>query len=230
VGTYNNDGKNFLDVLKSLEKIENLARIRVSSIEPTTIGKDVIDFMSQSQKICPYLHIPLQSGDDEILSSMRRKHDSAFYRDIIEYAVEKIPGIGIGTDIMVGYPGEGQDQYKNSKTLLADLPISFFHVFTYSDRKGTTSYKMKEKVDHREKKQRYSEIVEMGQRKKNTFYERFLNQQLNVLFEEEKHGSWSGFTGNYIRVNVKSNKNLHNEVHRVKLLDVQNEGMIGELV
>ena len=86
------------------------------------------------------------------------------------------------------------------------------------------------KVDHKEKKQRYSEILEMGQRKKYTFYEKFLNQQLNVLFEEEKHGSWSGFTGNYIRVNVKSNKNLHNEVHRVKLLDVQNEGMIGELV
>lgn len=230
VGTYNSGGKNFLDVLVALEEIEGLMRVRISSIEPTTIGKSVIDFMAQSEKICPYLHIPLQSGDDSILESMRRKHDAAFYRDIIEYAVKKIPEIGIGTDIMVGYPGEGQDHYKNSKILLADLPVSFYHVFTYSDRKGTTSFNMKQKVDHKEKKQRYVEMAEMGQRKKRTFHEHFLNKMIDVLFEEEKHGSWTGLTGNYIRVKVQSDKNLQNEVHTVKLIDAQDECMIGELV
>jgi len=102
VGTYSNTGKNFLDILKALENIPGLERVRISSIEPTTIGRDVIDFMAQSQKICPYLHIPLQSGDDTILDSMRRKHNVAFFREFIEYAVEKIPHIGLGTDIMVG--------------------------------------------------------------------------------------------------------------------------------
>jgi len=230
VGTYSSNDKTFLNVLESLETIEKLERVRISSIEPTTIGKDVIDFMAQSEKVCPYLHIPLQSGDDTILSSMRRKHDALFFLEIIEYAVEKIPGIGLGTDIMVGYPGEEYDQYKNSKTFLADLPISFFHVFTYSDRKGTTSYKMTPKIDHKEKKQRYAEILEMGKRKKRTFYEQFLNQRVDVLFEEEKHGSWSGLTGNYIRVNVKSDKNLQNQMVTVKLVNIENDYMTGELV
>lgn len=230
VGTYNSNDKKFLDVLQGLEKIEGLLRVRISSIEPTTIGKEVIDFMAESKKICPYLHIPLQSGDDKILTSMRRKHDALFFRDIIEYAVDKIPEIGIGTDIMVGYPGEGQDQYKNSKILLADLPVSFYHVFTYSDRAGTTSYKMNPKVDTKVKKQRYSEMAQMGQRKKRTFYQQFLNKRLDVLFEDQKHGSWSGLTGNYIRVKVKSDKNLQNKLQQVKLLDVQEQYMTGELV
>jgi threonylcarbamoyladenosine tRNA methylthiotransferase MtaB len=230
VGTYNSDGKTFLNVLQGLEKIDALERVRISSIEPTTIGRDVIDFMAQSQKVCPYLHIPLQSGDDAILESMRRKHDAGFYKDIIKYASEKIPGIGLGTDIMVGYPGEEDEQYRNSKTFLADLPLSFFHVFTYSDRKGTTSYKMKPKIDHPEKKKRYNEIFEMGQRKKRTFYQQFLNQRLDVLFEEEKQGQWTGLTGNYIRVKVQSAQNLQNQMATVKLLDIENDCMIGELV
>jgi len=230
VGTYSSDGKTFLNVLEGLEKIEGLARVRISSIEPTTIGKDVIDFMAQSQKACPYLHIPLQSGDDTILESMRRKHDANFYQEIIAYATEKIPGIGLGTDIMVGYPGEEDTQYRNSKTFLADLPVSFFHVFTYSDRKGTTSYKMKPKIEHPEKKKRYREIFEMGQRKKRTFYQQFLNQSLDVLFEEEKQGKWTGLTGNYIRVKVQSTQNMHNQLATVKLVGIENDCMIGDLL
>jgi threonylcarbamoyladenosine tRNA methylthiotransferase MtaB len=230
VGTYNNNGKTFADILTGLERIEGLQRIRISSIEPTTISREVIDLMAQSPKICPYLHIPLQSGDDTILNSMRRKHDTAFYRDLIEYAANKIPGIGIGTDIMVGYPGEGDCAYKNSKSFLAELPVSFFHVFTYSDRKGTTSYKIQPKIDYHEKKKRYAEINEMGRRKKYAFYQRFLNQSLDVLFEEEKHGLWTGLTGNYIRVKVKSAKNLQNRLAAVKLLSIETDYVTGELV
>jgi threonylcarbamoyladenosine tRNA methylthiotransferase MtaB len=230
VGTYNSDGKTFLNVLEGLDSIEKLQRVRISSIEPTTIGKDVIDFMAHSDKVCPYLHIPLQSGDDTILESMRRKHNSSYYREIIEYAVEKIPGIGLGTDIMVGYPGEQNAHYKNSKTFLADLPVSFFHVFTYSDRKGTTSYKMSPKVDHQEKKKRYNEIFEMGRRKKRTFYQQFLNHSLDVLFEEQKHGRWTGLTGNYIRVTVQSEENLQNRLTTVKLVDIEDDCMTGELI
>jgi threonylcarbamoyladenosine tRNA methylthiotransferase MtaB len=230
VGTYANSGKSFLDILMALEKISGLERVRISSIEPTTIGRDVIDFMAVSEKICPYLHVPLQSGDDSILESMRRKHDTKFFREFIEYTVAKIPHIGLGTDIMVGYPKEGETEFKNSKKLLADLPISYFHVFTYSDRKGTSSYKMSPKVNHQQKKLRYAELAEMGQRKKEMFYRQFINKSMDVLFEEEKHGQWSGFTGNYMRVNVESKENLHNQIREVKLVRVEKDRMIGELV
>jgi threonylcarbamoyladenosine tRNA methylthiotransferase MtaB len=230
VGTYSNSGKNFLDILIALEKLKCLERVRISSIEPTTIGRAVIDFMAGSKKICPYLHIPLQSGDDAILESMRRKHDAAFFREFIEYAVEKIPHIGLGTDIMVGYPTEGEEEYKNSKKLLADLPISFFHVFTYSDRKGTTSYKIKPKVSPQEKKKRYNELAELGRRKKEIFYRTFLNREMDVLFEDGKNGMWSGFTGNYIRVNVVSGADLHNQIKKVKFLFIEKDRIIGELV
>jgi len=176
VGTYKSGEKKFLHILHALEKVEGLERVRISSIEPTTIGKDVIDFMAVSKKVCHYLHIPLQSGDDAILESMRRKHDSTFFREMIEYAVEIMPDIGLGTDIMVGYPGEGKTEFTNSKSLLADLPVSFYHVFTYSDRKGTSSFKMPFKVEHKDKKQRYSEINELGKRKKDMFHQKHLNK------------------------------------------------------
>jgi len=230
VGTYADSGKNFLDILQALENISGLERVRISSIEPTTIGREVIDFMAKSKKICPYLHIPLQSGDDAVLESMRRKHDATFFREFIEYTVSKIPHIGLGTDIMVGYPREGEEAYKNSKKLLADLPVSYFHVFTYSDREGTSSYKMGPKVNPQEKKRRYTELAEMGRRKKEMFYQKFLNQTMDVLFEEEKQGSWGGFTGNYMRVNVQSTSNLQNQIKKVKLVRVEQDRIIGELV
>ena len=118
IGTYQQNEHNFLGVLSELDKVNDLRRIRISSIEPTTVTKEIIDFVADSNKICRHLHIPLQSGDDRILESMRRKHSAAFYEDIIEYAAEKIPGIGIGTDVMVGYPTEGVEEFKTNQYLL----------------------------------------------------------------------------------------------------------------
>ncbi|MCB9059161.1 MAG: tRNA (N(6)-L-threonylcarbamoyladenosine(37)-C(2))-methylthiotransferase MtaB [Calditrichae bacterium] len=230
IGTYNFDGKTFIDVLDKLDNISGLDRIRISSIEPTTISKEVVDFMSDSSRICPYLHIPIQSGDDSILESMRRKHSAQFFREIIEYTADKIPGIGLGTDVMVGYPGEGVEEYKNSKKLLADLPISYFHVFTYSDRKGTSSFKMDAKVDHAVKKQRYAEMNELGKRKKYKFYKDFLEKEMTVLFEEQRDGYWSGLTENYIRVKVKTQDDLHNQLRSVKLVEIEKDFATGVIL
>ncbi len=230
IGTYANESYTFLDVLEGLERINGVERIRISSIEPTTIGKDTIDFMAQSSKVCPYLHIPLQSGDDRILDSMRRKHGAAEFREIIEYAVEKIPDIGLGTDIMVGYPGEGQREFENSKLLLADLPVSFYHVFTYSDRKGTSSYKMTPKVSAAEQKVRYRHMVDLGRRKKEVFYNSQVGSVHDVLFEEQKGDMWFGLTGNYIRVAVNSAEPLQNTIRPVLLKWADSDKIAGELV
>ncbi|HID40240.1 MAG TPA: tRNA (N(6)-L-threonylcarbamoyladenosine(37)-C(2))-methylthiotransferase MtaB [Calditrichaeota bacterium] len=218
IGTYQQEGKTFLDVLRFLEKIDGLRRIRISSIEPTTVDESLIDYMAGSEKLCRYLHIPLQSGDDRILDSMRRKHTAADFRRIVEYAAKKIPDIGLGTDIMVGYPGEGREEFVNTKKLVTDLPLAYFHVFTYSDRKGTTAYNLKPKVDSHTKKERTRIMIEVGQRKKYAFYQSFINRELEVLFEEEKNGRWEGFSDNYLRVGLKSAENLKNEIKRIKVI------------
>lgn len=231
IGTYKNEDKNFLDLVAALEQVPGIERIRISSIEPTTVTRELIDYMAGSAVVCPYLHIPLQSGDDAILDSMRRKHDAAFFREIIEYAAEKIPHIGIGTDIMVGYPGEDEQAFKNSKALLADLPVSFYHVFTYSDRKGTGSYKMKPKVSPDEKKRRMRSMTDLGQRRKMQFIRENMGREYDVLFEENKDGCWFGLTGNYIRVAVKEGERpLHNVIKRVRLVRREEDYVMGEIV
>ena len=230
IGTYRNGNKTFLDVLEALEKINGLERIRISSIEPTTVQKDLIDFMAHSSKICHHLHIPLQSADDAILKSMRRKHTFAEYEQIIQYAIEKMPHIGLGTDIMVGYPGESKQAFINTKKRVADLPIAYFHVFTYSDRKGTLSYKMKPKIDPQVKKSRTRILIELGKRKKFAFYQKFIGTVVKVLFEQQYNGYWEGFSDNYMRVKVNSSKNLKNEILPVKLIAVEEDKLFGELL
>ncbi len=230
IGTYQFDNKNFLDVLQALEAIPGIERIRISSIEPTTVSKQLIDFMADSQKVCPYLHIPLQSADDTILDSMRRKHTFAEFEQIVNYAREKIPEIGLGTDIMVGYPGEDEQSFKTTKQRVADLPLNYFHVFTYSDRKGTTAFKLKPKVPYQVKKERTRTMIKMGERKKFIFYQAHIGQTVTVLFEQNFKGYWEGFTGNYMRVRVPSQENLKNQIRSVKLTDVIGDKLQGELI
>ena len=230
IGTYQFGDKNFLDVLQGLENIPGLERIRISSIEPTTVNEALIDYMADSQKVCPYLHIPLQSADDPILESMRRKHTFAQFEHIVTYAKKRIRDIGIGTDIMVGYPGEDETSFQTTKKRVADLPLDYFHVFTYSDRKGTTAFKLKPKVPYQVKKERTRTMIEMGERKKTVFYKAHLGQTVDVLFEQNFNGFWEGFTPNYMRVRVPSEKNLKNQILSVKLTDVVGDKLQGELI
>ena len=230
IGTYRQDGKHFLHLLQALEKVDGIERIRISSIEPTTVTKELIDYMAVSEKVCRHLHIPLQSGDDAILDSMRRKHTAAEFRDIIEYAAATIPGIGIGTDVMVGYPTEGEAEFVNTKKLLVDLPVSYFHIFVYSDRKGTASYNLKPKVEYALKKERSKVLYEIGKRKKQAFARTFIHTKMTVLFEEKYQGYWEGWTDNYLRVRLQSEQDLKNKLLPVLLQEVQQEYLIGELL
>ena len=228
IGTYKSEDNSILPLLKDLEKIESLQRIRISSIEPTTISEDMIKLIADSEKICKHLHISLQSGDDRILKLMRRRHTIREFTDFIDFVNKTVPEIGIGTDIMVGFPSEDEEAFVNTKKILADLPVSYYHVFTYSDRKGTTSYKMSEKVAHDVKKKRTSILIQQGERKKRAFYERFTGQTRPVLFEQKnKNGFWTGYTSNYMQVAMRSGKDLHNKIIQVELSGVEDNHLIG---
>jgi threonylcarbamoyladenosine tRNA methylthiotransferase MtaB len=232
IGTYRSENDTIMDVIQALEKIENLQRIRISSIEPSTIPDALIRHMAVSEKMCKHLHIPLQSGDDQILHSMRRKYTMAEFADFIMMVQHTIPGIGLGTDVMVGYPGEGEQEFINTKKLLADLPVSYYHVFTYSDRQGTGSYKLQPKIPRPVKKLRTRIMIEQGQRKKYTFYERHLGTTVPVLFEQQiENGNWVGYTSNYMNVEVTSRSlNLHNKLLPVKLVGLTQRSILGELL
>ncbi len=230
VGTYECEGKSLFDVIEALEKIDGIQRLRISSIEPTTIPEKLIYRIAESDKLCKHLHIPLQSGDDNILKAMRRKHTVKEFVDFVEFVYKTVPDVGIGTDVMVGFPGEGRAEFINTKKILADLPISYFHVFTYSDRPGTTSIKMKDKVDFHDKKDRNRILMEQGKRKKYTFYENYLGREMDVLFEQKKsNGNWSGYTSNYMSVELNSQMNMHNLLKRVKFNKLNENNIIAEL-
>ncbi|MBD3223444.1 MAG: tRNA (N(6)-L-threonylcarbamoyladenosine(37)-C(2))-methylthiotransferase MtaB [Caldithrix sp.] len=230
IGTYQEKNYGFMDILKALEKIDGIHRIRISSIEPTTVSYEILDYIAESRKICKHLHIPVQSGDDRILESMRRKHDSHFFSDIIQYAYKNIPDVGIGTDVMVGYPGEDDAAFSNTKKLLADLPIAYYHVFTYSDRKRTRSYKMRPKVDHNVKKHRNRIMIEQGNRQKHTFYQKSIGSQMDVLFEQNAEGYWHGLSDNYIRVAAEGDNTLKNEIKKVHITRMYGERLVGDLL
>jgi threonylcarbamoyladenosine tRNA methylthiotransferase MtaB len=161
---------------------------------------------------------------------MRRKHTAAEYAGIVEYAVKKIPEIGLGTDVMVGYPGENDTAFINTKKLLADLPVSFYHVFTYSDRMGTASYKMNPKADHHVKKERMRVMIELGKRKKHAYFNQFLNSDVQVLFEDRKDRFWSGLTDTYIRVRVSADADLYNQMRTVRLRMIEEDSISGVLI
>jgi threonylcarbamoyladenosine tRNA methylthiotransferase MtaB len=230
IGTFDSDGKTILDVIYQLEKIEDLKRIRISSIEPTTIPEELIHFIAESPKMCKHLHIPLQSGDDNVLKSMRRKYTVMEYVDFVEFVANTIPDVGIGTDVMVGYPSEDEIAFTNTKKLLADLPVSYYHVFTYSDREGTGSFKMKPKVDHQVKKHRTRLLIEQGKRKKFTFFEKQIGKTAPVLFEQRiENGNWVGYTSNYMNVEVPANEDLHNSIREVKFISAGKNSILGQM-
>lgn len=231
IGTYSSDGKNIFDVITSLEKVDGLERLRISSIEPTTIPEKLIYRIAESEVICNHFHIPLQSGDDKVLKDMRRKYTAAEFADFVEFVDRTVPDAGIGTDVMVGYPTEGQPEFVNTKKMLADLPVSYFHVFTYSDRPGTSSERLTHKVDPQEKKKRTAILMEQGKRKKHAYYASFIDREIEVLFEQRNSsGRWSGYTTNYMTVETDSSVDLHNQIRTVRLQSIENGNLLGKLL
>lgn len=221
IGDFGADSnENFLGLAQELDNIEGVDRFRISSIEPNLLSNEIIDFVSTSNKFVPHFHIPLQSGNDDLLALMRRRYDSALYKSRIERIKEVMPDACIGVDVIVGFPGETEERFMDTYNFLNELPISYLHVFTYSERPNTTAIRMKEDVvpvDVRKERNRMLTIL--SEKKKQAFYRSFQNQERPVLFEKEnKDGMMFGFTDNYLRVSVKYEASQANTIRNVHLV------------
>jgi len=226
-------------LLKELEKEETPDRIRLSSIEPGDFSPELISTLSLSNKICPHLHISIQSGDDEILKKMNRDYNCSFLTDLIQELHLRIPGLSIGADVIVGFPGETEEKFKHTYQLIESLPFSYLHIFPFSRRKGTPAFKFSNGVDAREIKKRAETIRELGRQKRGAFYCQFLNQELNVLIEERKAkgtGRWKGLSRNYIPVlltnknGAKEQNHWVNQEWTVKVTELAEKGVIGRVL
>jgi len=229
VGTYNFEDKNVADVITALEEIEGLLRIRITSIEPTTIPAVILDRMAARKKLCRFLHIPLQSGSDEVLQKMNRRYTTKEFVDFLRTAEDKVPDVCLGTDVIVGFPGETSANFSQTYELLRELPFTYFHVFSYSDRNIARSKKSVDKVPKEEIEKRSQRLRELSARKRRTYFERFLGQTEWVLFEQQKKEFWSGLTDTYIRVKAKSDRDLHNQFLPVRLEKIDNQTVIGTI-
>ena len=229
IGQYQDADSDLLSLIRRLEAIEGLERIRISSIEPTTVPEGLLEHMQSSKKLCRFLHVPLQSGDDRILKSMNRRYAVRDYQEAMERAMRMIPDVCFGSDVMVGFPGEGPTEFANTLALLQDLPFAYAHVFSYSPRPGTASTKMPNQVPSGVIKERSRILRELSRQKREIFYQRFLGREVSVLFEERVNGVWTGLTDHYLRVDVRSSLDLKNTVQSVVATGVMTDRVMGLL-
>src|SRR5206468_186676 len=210
IGTYASEGYDLLRVIQALEQVDGLERLRISSIEPTTVPEAVVEWMATSSKLCPYLHVPVQSGDDQVLQRMKRHYTRAEFVAFVERVVTRVPDVCLGTDVMVGFPGEDARAFTNTRTLLADLPLAYCHVFSYSERPHTYAQRYTDTVPPPVIQERSRILRELSGRKKAAFYRQYTGRTLRVLFEQrEDSGLYTGFSDNYIKVSVATHYQTH---------------------
>ncbi len=224
------DGKertteNFHQLIQELDKIEGIDRWRISSIEPNLLSNEIIEFVARSKKFMPHFHIPLQSGSDKLLKLMRRKYLSKLYAERVAKIKAEMPHACIGVDVIVGFPGETEEQFLATYNFLSELDVSYLHVFTYSERANTRALNIQPVVPMDVRKQRNKMLRILSEKKKRKFYAEHLNTERTVLFEAEKDGGLMyGFTDNYIKVAVPYNEEWVNSIHPVTLTEVSDFG------
>jgi len=230
LGRYSQESSTLLDLIQRLEQVSGVKRIRISSIEPTTIPDAMLEYMSTSEKLCRHLHMPLQSGDDHILRAMNRRYTVREYAAFIERAASRIPDLCLGTDLMVGFPGEGEEEFANTWAVARDLPFAYFHVFSYSRRPGTAAARLKGHPRPATVKARSRALSQLSRAKRMSFYQRYTGSTVSVLFEtREAHGLWSGLTDNYIRVRVAADSDLRNQLRAAVITGAMDGLAMGEL-
>lgn len=220
-------------LIKEIEKIESLKRFRLSSIDPMEFNDDLVETITNSEKFCRNLHISLQSGNNEILKAMRRRYTVEYYSSLIEKLALDIPDIAIGSDIIVGFPGETEEHFEDTYENLKKLPISYIHVFSYSKRQGTPAGLMENQVSENIKKERNKRLTELAKQKNLAFRESFIGKELKVLIEltrDKKTGLLKGMTDNYIPVLVDGSDDFKNKIASVIIKKVTQDSTLGDFL
>ncbi len=242
IGSYGIDLDKNINLNKLLEMFEDSPtpkRIRLSSIEPFDLSDEIISIIARSEKICHHIHLPVQSGDDDILKMMNRNYNRSFISEFISEIYSKIPDISIGADLIVGFPGETEEMFRNTYELVEQLPFSYLHVFPFSKRKGTCAENLKLEVDPKEIKRRTEVLRNLGKKKRLEFYKRFMGRNLHVLGLESKGkeiGVQKGLSRNYIPVflceddKIDEKSDWINKEWNVKIIGINEKGLLGKRV
>lgn len=219
-------------LIKEIEKIDKLKRFRISSIDPMEFDDELVKALINSKKFCKHLHISLQSGSNEILKQMRRRYTVEYYTELINRLYENIPDIAIGSDVIVGFPGETEDHFQDTYNNLERLPITYIHTFSYSKRKGTPAAEMKKQVKDTIIKERNLRITELAKNKNLNFKKSFINKKIEALVElsrDKKTGLLKGLTDNYITVLFEGKDSLKNTFVMLEITEVSKEHVMGKV-
>ncbi|MDY3547651.1 tRNA (N(6)-L-threonylcarbamoyladenosine(37)-C(2))-methylthiotransferase MtaB [Riemerella anatipestifer] len=220
----------FLDLITELDKVEGIERIRISSIEPNLLKNESIELVAQSKRFVPHFHIPLQSGSDELLKRMKRRYLTRLYKDRIDTIKSVMPNAAIGVDVIVGFPGETEERFLETYHFLNELPISYLHIFTYSERENTEAVAMDGVVPISERKKRNKMLRILSEKKKMAFYQSQLGKTLPILWEHEnKDGMMFGFTENYVRVKKPFDQSSVNQIETLKLNRIEADGTVSSV-
>ena len=217
----------FFELVQALDEVEGIKRFRISSIEPNLLSEELIEFVANSKRFAPHFHIPLQSGNNEILGRMRRRYQRELYVDRVNQIKRLMPDACIGVDVIVGFPGETDQHFLDTYTFLVDMPVSYLHVFSYSERPNTIAAKMKNQVSKKIKNKRSKMLRGLSAKKRHAFYESQLQKTKTILFEaENKEGYIEGFTENYVKVRMPWDPALQNQTKSATLTEIDNGGMM----
>ena len=230
IGDFGSDGEDFLQLITTLDNIKGIDRFRISSIEPNLLTDDIISFCADSNKFVPHFHIPLQSGSNLILKNMKRRYTTNLYESRVHFIKQLIPDCCIGVDVIVGYPGEENDHFKETKVFLESLDISYLHVFSYSQRKDTLAATMENHVTKEEKELRSKALHILSNEKRHQFYNQFENTVRPVLIEKSNNIITQGFTDNYIKVHIEENISIQNTIVSVLLKKNNGSYMEGKII
>lgn len=220
--------ENFFELVKALDEVNGIDRYRISSIEPNLLSDEIIQFtLENSKRFVPHFHIPLQSGSNRLLKAMRRKYLRELYVERVEHIKKLRPDCAIGVDVIVGFPGETDEEFLETVDFLKDLDVSYLHVFTYSERANTTAVKLGDPVPNQVRAQRSKQLHILSDKKKRAFYESQVGSKRTVLFEaEEDEGIMYGFTENYVKVKTPYNPELVNQFQSVQLTEIDRDGVL----
>ncbi|MBI1920857.1 MAG: tRNA (N(6)-L-threonylcarbamoyladenosine(37)-C(2))-methylthiotransferase MtaB [Geobacter sp.] len=224
-------GRTLLDLLKAVEELNLVQRLRIGSVEPLEIPEEMVSYFASSRILCPHMHIPLQSGDNHVLGLMNRRYSTGYYRDLMQRLVEAIPGICLGTDIIAGFPGESEREFENTYHFLDSLPLAYLHVFPFSPREGTPAATMPDHIHPAVIRERAKALRRLSELKRRAYYRSFLGKELLILIQgKNEDGMLTGLSRNYIPVLLAGDETLVNTEVAVEVTEVVREKVIGRVV